>query len=138
MTHFQFIVLVCAGMITILAAVSIIVGAIMKKDSGEIKKPCAEKFAAVKEEQTDKFEKIERCLSEIEGGAKARNDRILILETRFTEIISTSIWPSVRQTAIRPNSLLLCRDCLRVPAFVYKGQPSMANRAQNRERFPGA
>jgi hypothetical protein len=88
MTHFQFIVLVCAGMITILAAVSIIVGAIMKKDSGEIKKPCAEKFAAVKEEQTDKFEKIERCLSEIEGGAKARNDRILILETRFTEIIS--------------------------------------------------
>jgi hypothetical protein len=88
MTHFQFLVLVCAGVVTILAAVSIIVGAIMKKDSGEIKKPCAEKFAAVKEEQTDKFEKIERCLSEIEGGAKARNDRILILETRFTEIIS--------------------------------------------------
>jgi hypothetical protein len=84
MSHFQLFVYVCAGVITILGAVKIVTGAIMQKESSEMKKGCREKM----KEQTDKFEKIERCFREIENGTRSSNDRILVLETRFAEIIS--------------------------------------------------
>lgn len=79
MPHFQFIVLVCAGMLTIITVSFKLIGELMKKDdSGKmIKAAC-----------TDKFEKIESCFKEIEGGAQDRNNRILTLEIKFSELIT--------------------------------------------------
>lgn len=76
MPHFQFIVFICAGVVTILGAISIITGAIVKKNSEEIKKSCTNEFDGLKVE-----------LKEFGIGAKERNDRVLTLEVKFAEII---------------------------------------------------
>jgi hypothetical protein len=77
MPHFQFVVLVCGGVGTILGAIAIITGAIVKKNSNEIKASCATKF--------DNFHKE---LKEIDGGARDRSTRIAVLESRYAEILS--------------------------------------------------
>jgi hypothetical protein len=77
MTHFQFIVLICGGAGTIIACVAIITGAIVKKNSGEIKAACTNQFASMKND-----------IKESDVGARERNNRILTLEVKFSEIIS--------------------------------------------------
>ncbi|MFA5424815.1 MAG: hypothetical protein WC374_13255 [Phycisphaerae bacterium] len=79
MTTFNFIVLVCAGSLTIMALGFKLIGELMKKnDSGKlIKEPCEKRF-----------DEIAKDFERIEGGAQLRHDRILTLEIRFAEIIS--------------------------------------------------
>jgi hypothetical protein len=79
MPHFQFVVLICAGSLTIMAIAFKFIGEFMKKtDSGKI----------IKEACVEKFIDIRSCLKEFESGAKERSNRILVMETRFAEILS--------------------------------------------------
>jgi len=76
MPQYQFVVLVCAGLLAILGAVKIVTEAILKKDSTEVKRPCHEKF----KENSDNIATIER-------EAAARKDRILKLEMNYGYIL---------------------------------------------------
>ena len=76
MLQYQFIVLVCAGMLAILGAVKIVTEAILKKESAEIKKPCGDRFM-------DHSGKIKI----LEDEAAIRNNRLIKLEINYGHIL---------------------------------------------------
>jgi hypothetical protein len=75
--HFKFIVLIFGGAATILGTIAIIIGAVMKKEAGNIKPPCQKEFDAIKLD-----------LNSVESGARERHDKILRMEIRFEEILN--------------------------------------------------
>ena len=99
MPQYQFIVLVCAGLLAILGAVKIVTEAIVKKDSGETKKSCGEKF-------TDHSGKIVAMKIE----ADAREKRVMKLEFNYDHILEEikSIKYDIREmkTAAEKNVIM--------------------------------
>ncbi|MBU2527712.1 MAG: hypothetical protein KKC03_14035 [Bacteroidetes bacterium] len=76
MPHFDVIVYACTGLLAILGSVKIVTGAIMKKESAEIKKPCGEKFI-------DHIDKIRIVKQEMQES----KDRIFELEINYGHIL---------------------------------------------------
>ena len=77
MLQYQFIVLVCAGLMAILGAVKIVTEAILKKESAEIKKPCGDRF-------TDHSGKIKI----VEKDVQESKDRIFAIELDYKHILT--------------------------------------------------
>ena len=75
--HFRLLAYLGGAIVAFLGAVGIITGAIVRKNSNEIKDSCSKKF-----------EEIKGAVSKFEVGAQSRSERTLVLETKYAEILS--------------------------------------------------